>query len=84
MTDTSCGSIQNCYDFTQEIFMEELPEYQRVVDKRNRDIKLNAEDLKILSQVNQYFEMIKVKSGRYSQQELQVKSKKIIRIIIIN
>ena len=40
--------------------MEELPEYQRVVDKRNRDIKLNAEDLKILSQVNQYFEMIKM------------------------
>lgn len=76
--DTSCGSIQNCYDFTQEIFMEELPEYRRVVDKRDKDIKLNTEDLKILSQVNEYFEMIKsaCESGRYSQQELRDKVKK--------
>lgn len=76
--DTSCGSIQNCHDFTEEIFMEQLPEYRRVVDKRNRDIKLNTEDLKILSQVNEYFEMIKsaCESGRYSQQELRAKVKK--------
>ncbi len=41
--DTSCGSIQNCSDFIEEIFMEELPEYRRVVEKRNRDIKLNPQ-----------------------------------------
>ena len=57
--DTSCGSIQNCSDFIEEIFMEELPEYRRVVEKRNRDIKLNPQDLKILSQVNEYFDALK-------------------------
>lgn len=76
--DTSCGSIQNCSDFIEEIFMEELPEYRRVVDKRNRDIKLNPEDLKILTQVNQYFDTLKAacESGRYSQPELRAKIKK--------
>jgi hypothetical protein len=76
--DTSCGSIQNCSDFIEEIFMEELPEYRRVVEKRNRDIKLNPQDLKILSQVNQYFDALKVacETGRYTQPELRAKIKK--------
>lgn len=76
--DTSCGSIQNCRDFIEEIFMEELPEYRRVVEKRDRDIKLNPQDLKILAQVNQYFDTLKAacESGRYSQPELRAKIKK--------
>ena len=76
--DTSCGSIQNCNDFIEEIFMEELPEYKKVVQKQEKSIKLNNADIKILEQVNKYFDMLKVacESGRYTQPELRQKIKK--------
>ena len=76
--DTSCGSIQNCRDFIEEVFMEELPEYKKVVQKQEKSIKLNNADIKILEQVNKYFDMLKVAcdSGRYTQPELRQKIKK--------
>jgi len=76
--DTSCGSIQNCRDFIEEVFMEELPEYKKVVQKQEKSIKLNNADIKILEQVNKYFDMLKVacESGRYTQPELRQKIKK--------
>ena len=60
--------------------MEELPEYRRVVDKRDKDIKLNTEDLKILSQVNEYFEMIKSACEKIFSTRIRDKVKKSLEI----
>lgn len=75
--DTTCGGIQNCEDFIEEIFREELPEYKNIVLKRENSIKLTNKDLAIINKVNAYRNMLvrSCKSGRFSQEEMRTKIK---------
>jgi len=72
VVNTQCNSIELCDDFIKEELIKLLPEYKNVIDKQNASKLLTKNDKIILSQIQQYTEILKPKceSGKYSKEEM--------------
>jgi hypothetical protein len=70
--NTQCDSIELCDEFIKTHLITHLPEYKRVLDKQDKSQVLNKKDRSILSQIQQYTEILKpkCKSGKYSKEEM--------------